>query len=278
MESYRNTALTHTAAFLKLKICNISCGTFTGEWACTLPFNRLIYIFQGSQTPSRIYNDVSEFKMESGNWLFIPAGICSNHEQNEGLFLISIQFNLELISGAEYMYGCSGMYMGNSPEQRDEFFSLMNKDPEIPDIFILQKLIWNFLSPIVAKEKENLFSRTDRFLRFQSLFDEFTKEPYKDFSVQEMAKLMKMGKESFIKHFTAETGCSPKLFFHRLRAAAAARELLSNHGTIREIAEKFHFYDEFYFSRFMKKMTGLSPREYRTKMSFQLISEKNQTR
>ena len=37
---------------------------------------------------------------------------------------------------------------------------------------------------------------------------------------------------------------------------------------IREIADKFNFSDEFYFSRFMKRMTELSPREYRKRMAF----------
>ena len=82
------------------------------------------------------------------------------------------------------------------------------------------------------------------------------------------AKKMKMGRETFVRKFSSQFGVSPKLFFHRLRAAAAAKELLNADLTIREVAARFNFSSEFYFSRFMKKMTGLSPREYRKRMAF----------
>ena len=269
MESYSNTSLVHADSFLKLKIRHLSCGTFTGKWNCTLSFNRLIYIFEGSRVPSTIDVQGETFRMEPGNWLFIPAGFRSSHEQYEGVYLISLQFNLELISGIEYMTGCSGPYMGKAPERKEEFYSLMDPQAELPDVFMLQKLIWDFVQPIAGKEKENLQDQPDSLSVFQPLCDAFFQAPYQDFSVDDMAKIMKMGKESFVKQFTVRTGIPPKLFFHRIRSAAAAEELLKSDAPIREIAERFHFSDEFYFSRFMKRMTGLSPREYRKRMSFQ---------
>lgn len=266
MKSYRNTALTRMASLLKLNVINISCGTFTGKWTCTLPFNRLIYIFESGQTQSRIYNNEAIFEMLPGHWLFIPAGVQTSHDQHDGLKLISLQFNMELITGNEYMNGCRKMYMGEAQERRDDFFSLMGTNPDISNVFTLQKLIWDFILPAAEKEKDNLHNRPDGLAAFRTLCDEFSSSPYRDFSVTDMARIMKMGKESFIKHFTAKAGISPKLFFHRLRAAAAAKELLATEDTIREIAERFNFSDEFYFSRFMKRMTGLSPREYRKRM------------
>ena len=75
--------------------------------------------------------------------------------------------------------------------------------------------------------------------------------------------LMKMGKESFIKHFFTETGESPKAFFNRLRAAAIARELSNPAVSISEIAENFGFSNTFYFSRFFKRYFGVGPQAYR---------------
>ena len=268
MVSFYNSELTRLATYLKLNIDNIACGTFTGKWSCSLPFNRLIYIFQGSSIPSRISNSETTFEMTSGRWLFIPEGMSVQHEQHEGLFLISLHFNLELITGIEYMHGCSAMYMGSAPEKREEFLSLFETPPKISDVFMLQKLIWEFIQPIVSAEGEHLWNQPDHLVRYQTLFDAFRHQPQRDFSVAEMAKIMKMGRESFIKHFTEEVGTPPKLFFLRHRAAAAAKELLATDDSIREIAERFRFSDEFYFSRFLKRMTGLSPREYRNKMSF----------
>lgn len=268
MESYHNISLAQAAAFLKLNLSKVSCGMFTGNWSCSVPFNRLIYIFDGSRIPSRISYGGKTFEMIPGNWLFVPAGTHTVHEQYDGLNLISLHFSLELITGVEYLQGCQGFYTGSSPERREEFLVLMNPDSGIREVVMLQKLIWEFVYPIVEQEKEHLQTQPDKLSAFQPLCDAFADSPYRDFSVEEMAKIMKMGKESFVKHFTARIGVSPKLFFHRIRSAAAAKELLATEDPVREIAERFHFSDEFYFSRFMKRMTGLSPREYRKRMSF----------
>ncbi|MBQ3219724.1 MAG: AraC family transcriptional regulator, partial [Clostridia bacterium] len=39
--------------------------------------------------------------------------------------------------------------------------------------------------------------------------------------------------------------------------------LLQNKITIREISDRYNFYDQFYFSRCFKKRYGISPTEYR---------------
>lgn len=268
MSSYSNISLVHAAAFFKLNICNIACGTFTGKWTCALPFNRLIYIFQGSEPVSSISHGSSTFRMLPGHWLFIPTGSHTVHEQYDGLYLISLHFNLELITGIECMSGCSGIYMGEAAEAKDDFMSLLATDTVITDIFMLQKLVWDFVQPIAIQESGNILRQSEKLAGFQPLLDDFNRNLYRDRSVAEMAKKMKMGRETFVRKFSSQFGVSPKLFFHRLRAAAAAKELLNADLTIREVAARFNFSSEFYFSRFMKKMTGLSPREYRKRMAF----------
>ncbi|HBE01250.1 MAG TPA: hypothetical protein DC049_02075 [Spirochaetia bacterium] len=44
----------------------------------------------------------------------------------------------------------------------------------------------------------------------------------------------------------------------------ACEELILTDHKIREIAALFGFNDEFYFSRFFHKMSGMPPREYRS--------------
>ncbi|NSW89572.1 MAG: helix-turn-helix transcriptional regulator [Firmicutes bacterium] len=43
----------------------------------------------------------------------------------------------------------------------------------------------------------------------------------------------------------------------------AKEELLTSNSSIKEIAYKLKFSDEFYFSRFFKKHTGIPPSKYR---------------
>lgn len=261
--SYWNTALADAASRMTLSIHRIACGTYVGHWKNHFPVNRLIYIFNGSAEPSRIRGGGVVFEMLPGRWLLIPCGHAAEHDQHEGLRLISIHFSLERLPGIDYLAECTGFHMGVAPGRKQDFANLMNPQSSLAEAALLRKTLWDVLLPVIRGEGERLERQAIRVNRFQDLFAAFASEPRRDFTVDEMAGIMGMGKVSFIKHFTAETGHPPKEFFHRMRAAAAARELLATDDSIREIAARFHFSDEFYFSRFMKRMTGLSPRAYR---------------
>ena len=88
-------------------------------------------------------------------------------------------------------------------------------------------------------------------------------------SVMEMAQLAGMGKELFVKKFRLDTGCSPKRFFHWLRIRVAEQQLLRSERSVKEVAEELGFCNEFYFSRFFKKYTGVSPTQFRRRNRFE---------
>ena len=61
---------------------------------------------------------------------------------------------------------------------------------------------------------------------------------------------------------TEATNCL-KQYYEEQLAQRAKEELVLTEKRINEVAQEMDFSDEFYFSRFFKKMTGTSPREYR---------------
>ncbi|HBE04500.1 MAG: hypothetical protein A2096_16485 [Spirochaetes bacterium GWF1_41_5] len=63
--------------------------------------------------------------------------------------------------------------------------------------------------------------------------------------------------------FLAHTGTSPHRYQQRLQFASARRMLLETDLDIKKIAEKSGFPDPFYFSRFFRRMSGVSPSGYR---------------
>ena len=156
------------------------------------------------------------------------------------------------------------MHQGTAPEYMAEFLKLTQERPlELSDVLHLHGLLLHFLMPILQKEQPHLAQYFRGLQTFQPLFDVFQQDPQCNLSVDDMARMMKMGKESFVKKFTAGMNISPKKFFNRLRAANAAQELSISRATIREVSVAFGFANEFYFSRFIKQHLGMSPRESR---------------
>lgn len=261
--NYHNTELVAAAAPLRLNIRAVACGTFTGHWASLFPFNRLVYIFETGPEPSRIRAGDAVLEMRPGRWLLLPAGLRAEHEQNAGLRLVSVHFSLERLPGLDYLAGCPAPHEGDAPERRKDFAALLDRGAGLAAGFHLQALVWSMIEPVVRRDEWAIVREAERLARFGPLFEAVAREPRRDFTVDEMARTMGLGKVTFIKRFTAEMGRPPKEFLNRMRAAAAARELLATDDPVREIADRFDFSDEFYFSRFMKRMTGLSPRAYR---------------
>lgn len=67
----------------------------------------------------------------------------------------------------------------------------------------------------------------------------------------------------FIRRYKELTGLSPLQHFLHLRMGRACRLLDSTDRTIQSLAEELGYDDAHYFSRVFRKMTGMSPREYR---------------
>ena len=85
-------------------------------------------------------------------------------------------------------------------------------------------------------------------------------------NVAELAERFGESRESFSRKFHRETGLSPKTFldqelFRKVQLLIADETL-----KIDDIAERAGFSSGSYFSVFFKRLSGLTPGEYRTKI------------
>ncbi len=261
--SFDNTRLGQLANHCRLTVSHVFCGNYYGRWQSTLAVNRLIYVFASGAECGSIADDRGSSPLLPDSWIFIPALHRVLHDQRNGLRLISIHFNVELYSHVDLFAGCGQMLSGYAPEHRAAFQKLAERETGLTEAFTLQNVIWRMLAEAILPQLPALESLENRWRKFAALLEKISHTPEKKLSVAEMAALMKMGKESFIKHFAAETGESPKAFFNRLRAAAIARELSDPEVSIGETAERFGFSNTFYFSRFFKRHFGVGPQSYR---------------
>ena len=86
-------------------------------------------------------------------------------------------------------------------------------------------------------------------------------------SVGDICSYLGYSESYFTRVFTKEVGISPITYLMRLKADRA-RYLLSNTRLkINQIAPMLGFEDPYYFSKFFSKMEGVSPREYRERLS-----------
>lgn len=98
---------------------------------------------------------------------------------------------------------------------------------------------------------------------YAELFDFFWKHATAATRVSDMAGFFRMAPESFIKKFTRDTGIPLGKFLNSIVTAHAMTMLSGNRWSIKEIASELKFCNEFYFSRFSRRESGMSPRDFR---------------
>jgi AraC-like DNA-binding protein len=83
------------------------------------------------------------------------------------------------------------------------------------------------------------------------------------FSLDDLARQVGLEKSYLIRLFRRETGTTPQKYLMKLKTDTACYLLRYTDRPVNKIAEQLGFYDEFYFSRTFKKVTGLAPSQYR---------------
>jgi AraC-like DNA-binding protein len=84
-----------------------------------------------------------------------------------------------------------------------------------------------------------------------------------DLSVKDIAAKCKMNTAAFCRYFKKKTGKTFKDFMNDIRLGNATRLLLKGDLNISEIAFASGFNHPSYFNRMFKRMTGLTPKNYR---------------
>lgn len=82
-------------------------------------------------------------------------------------------------------------------------------------------------------------------------------------TIDELAFLFKTNRATLCREFRRETGLTLGAFVAQKKLARAKEKILSSEKTFTEIAEELHFESIHYFTRFFKKMTGVTPKEFR---------------
>lgn len=95
-----------------------------------------------------------------------------------------------------------------------------------------------------------------------------------DISIDEVSSLSNTGKRNFIRRFKAATNNTPIEYLQRVRIEAAKKALEDNDWQLNEVMSTSGYKDIKTFRMIFKRMTGLSPNDYRKKYSRDLKSVK----
>lgn len=268
MSLYSKNHYLHIHNSFHLHLYHFARGTypFADGKMCALPVNRFLMPLDDSEFDgSYICDRKDHFNIKRGHIYFIPAHHAAGVKLTEKMRFISIQFLLDLHNGRDIFSSYKKIL-----EIKDSSF--MQRSDAIFDMqsaystgAALHSIVFEFIGILFDMIDENELDLDIHSDIFCAEMKQISEKCTATTTVAELAELCGVCRDTFSRTFTRKNGISPKQFLNRCILQRAYSILATEDIKIYETAQKLKFANEFYFSRFFKKHTGMSPKEFRQK-------------
>lgn len=160
----------------------------------------------------------------------------------------------------------TAFFAGNETFLR-RYIELVKKEDTLKSAGYKDKITYILSEMIIDLHRSynNYKSRKSKFTAVEYARDMVMQNLEKEWSLSEMAESCGYSVSRFSALYKEKFGCSPKKDLIDERIKAAKRMLEYSDHSVTQISEKCGFATIFYFSKYFKEETGLSPSEYARK-------------
>ena len=248
---------------LTMRFHHFAKGTYPCFSTSGFTVNRLILILENPAGEENYIEDAAErHVMRPGAFCLVPAFHHVTFHFDDAVRFFSIHFNLELFPGVDMFSRQEKIFGGFAPDVSAQAEKAFSNVREAAAAVELHALTFEIVSLCLEQMEAGGLELASKFGPYQKIIDHIATHCTALVSVEELAELMNMRRDVFTRKFTADTGISPKRFYHRLLIDRASKLLQQPGITSREVALELKFSSEYYFSRFFNQHLGISPHRF----------------
>ncbi len=144
----------------------------------------------------------------------------------------------------------------------NEILSSLAKGFSFPEVFNASTALAHLLARCMARPEGTLEHR-DGFQKIGRCIEFMSEHLGKPIRVAQLATAANLSPAHFAAVFKEQTGSTPREYLHLLRMHRARQWLTLTRMSLKEIAGKLGYQDQFHFSRKFKNFAGVSPSQYR---------------
>lgn len=224
------------------------------------PYNRLYFVMDGE---GFLKNSFHKVILKPGNMYLVPINSTYDYISNNYIEKFYIHFRLELFAGRDMFE--SVKHCVELPYDTADTMKLVKKamSMNIKDILNCKLSIYNCLFSFFRFVSEDYDKHIKTFFKYKDIFNFIKTNISADLKVQSVSENVNMNSSTLARNFKKDLGTSIKNYIDKMVVQIAKEKLILTDLTIKQIAYLLRFSDEFYFSRFFKKHTGFSPKQYR---------------
>ena len=281
--------MTRSIDQLHLLILNVGLAVHNADWNwknVSSPFTRLYYVTEGT---AKIVLPLGMQELKPHHLYLIPAFtthgyLCDSHfthyylhiyedHQSESSLLDEWSFPIEIPAGELDLLLIKRLCHINPSMQ------LLQSDPLSYDNnpTLIQNIIKNKQRTFCDKVESRgiVYQLIARFLkdakpkvkvcdnRIQKVLSYIQKNIYKAIDIDSLAEISCLSKDHFIRLFKKEVDTTPLHYINQKKIEKAQLILITEDMSVKNIAYLLSYEDHAYFSRLFKKLTGVTPQQYR---------------
>jgi AraC-like DNA-binding protein len=230
------------------------------------PFGRLYYIVSGS---GYVAHHRRRFDMKPRHFFLIPANtVVSLHcprrvEIRWCHFTATVLGGIDLFAYLSCDYEVGPRHTRAVPALHERLMQVCacrTPAEQTETRALLLQLMTPFVATAHERESDRTRKRVIVFKDALSYIDENIERPIR---VGELASLVGYQTAYFSRTFKKAFGIGPAAYVIRKKIETAQRLMVETDGTLAFIAEKLSFTDAFHLSKTFKRVTGMTPREFR---------------
>lgn len=210
--------------------------------------------------------------VESGSFQFESAEGQFVVKKNEGaLFRANVLYQRKIIAPANLylfryradteIFDCCHVTFSDTGRIQSTFSLLkqLRVNPYIDATEQQKYLFTDIVNQYIIEHMSDADNGKKKDEQIQKAIDYMQRNLHKKLAISELASKAALSYVQFLRRFHAYTGMAPSDYINAMRLRKAKSLLLETDFLIKDISDICGFKDEFYFSKFIKKQTGMSP-------------------
>ncbi len=229
-------------------------------------FHRLFLVIRGTGSSWIVNHTDGHFmKMVAGSGYFMPSGADLEFNFEPETYFMSFHFNLR----SEYFQEIFPVephcrILEHCGEKISAaLLRLQHAANDWTTVCELKGLLFGWVEQILAQGPMTAPAADDLRREYRDLLGFLETKADARSTLDDFSTVAGMSADTLSRHFSRDFGIPLKRYAMQLLASRAERLLRCRDLKVREVALRLKFQDEYYFSRFFKRETGCSPREFR---------------
>lgn len=230
----------------------------------TLPFNMISICLRSEGTDASVSRNLKtgdRFSMQENDISLIPCNLSQEYCHTTRNERYGIHFKLELYPGVDVFSGVADRITENLPEFRREAEEIFSDPDPVRMCTRCQEFALRFC---LRHWPAHSGFHPEKIKPFEEILHFIQNKISAELTVEEIAEKIHRSPENFTRSFRAVFQRTPKQFLQELLFRKAAQMLLDPEESVKSVADSLNFSSEFYFSKFFKRLSGFSPREFRS--------------